>query len=1060
MVNGTLPPEELAAAIWTAANELVTTPTAGYNVYCPPPSAAHLGIEMYGRTTAPRTWQPRADLVEICTVESTEHRPAIHYPPADFTQFVPILFQNGPGAFKYSTRFDELYISWFHELPSTEIGGRFDNWRAAKVFCELGSPASSGQGADIRLALAPRAAGPGLYIRTSNRDGSEWVGVDPLHFARARLSEAERDPQLRAIDERDWWWKAYTDEAHQLSEMIQFIPTAGLQEPRHIFMHSAKAASEPESEGVDPGLRCEYCQTHDDGGRMLVCDGCARGFHTYCVGENCVPEGDWFCVACAPDLPRPMTKAGPESGTANTPAKDGIAPDALRRIGKFRGDPPTAGIRFLTELTATAAKYQWSPTGMLQVARGKLVGNARRWWEENQPFDSWVSFRNAFLLEFEPEQAEIEGITAPKAHAQRQAGGETPPANEALTSELPSKLPPAIPGASDPPHSPRSPPPQGQLHELTGATSGGIVRSPHLTPLEDDDQDSEDDYADGDESSDYGDSEDDDETRIEPRTDLFEDAATLAFLQNGMLPELDDMDGRLSAWRKECKRIRRRAANYTLREGEIYMLPTKRVADFRLVPPPEMRGAIIKSLHEELGHPGARKVRQMLTKRYYWRRLTSDIAAALRDCEGCMKTNATFTRVPDALRPLPITAPWQRVSVDLMGPFPKSRRGNLYIVVAVDSYTKWVEARAIPAKNADNVTAFFCEDILARHGTPGVVLSDRGTEFLGSFHAMLKENHIEHRFSPAYTPQVNGAAERVVRTITEGLRKALANDQANVWDEYLPQILLGIRAATHSSTGCTPFFLVHGREPILPIQRRIAVALGKGTATPPEEPEAGDAEFAGSGAGPSIRSWPPPKQHSPANAASLSMKKALDGLLSAAANIPPSGPTAPRAARPVQVKIEPGFPTPTEEPLIATRIKTEECIDLTGDPPESADGDPGPSNRAEQAAARSAAIKGANKTAEENMRIAQAKMCAAYKRRHGQSLVTDEMPVDSFVFMRSPSSTSKLQPKVEGPYKIVAWSDDLSRAVLTDAAGKTWAVHVTRLTPYGPGSGNKGKAPA
>jgi hypothetical protein len=164
---------------------------------------------------------------------------------------------------------------------------------------------------------------------------------------------------------------------------------------------------------------------------------------------------------------------------------------------------------------------------------------------------------------------------------------------------------------------------------------------------------------------------------------------------------------------------------------------------------------------------------------------------------------------------------FDRISMDTVGPFPTTPRGNKFVVIAVDGgLTRWVEAWAIPDKSAEIVARFVKTDIISRHGTPAIILCDGGPEFRGDFMELLTRNGIKQSVSSAYRPTANGAAERVVQQVLHGLQRSAAKDDKN-WDLELPEVLQGIRMAKHTTTRFSPFFLTYGRRPILPFERSL-----------------------------------------------------------------------------------------------------------------------------------------------------------------------------------------------------------------------------------------------
>ena len=138
-----------------------------------------------------------------------------------------------------------------------------------------------------------------------------------------------------------------------------------------------------------------------------------------------------------------------------------------------------------------------------------------------------------------------------------------------------------------------------------------------------------------------------------------------------------------------------------------------------------------------------------------------------------------------------------------------------YIIAAVDSLFKWVEAEPLHDKTAESTSQFMLR-FLARHGCPQEVVTDNGTEFMGGFSRLLAANHVDLKHSSAYHPQANGLVERMNRTLTASLTK-LTRERAEDWDICLPLTLWGYRTTRHASTLKTPFSLLYGREALLSV---------------------------------------------------------------------------------------------------------------------------------------------------------------------------------------------------------------------------------------------------
>src|SRR5690242_10174659 len=112
---------------------------------------------------------------------------------------------------------------------------------------------------------------------------------------------------------------------------------------------------------------------------------------------------------------------------------------------------------------------------------------------------------------------------------------------------------------------------------------------------------------------------------------------------------------------------------------------------------------------------------------------------------------------------------------------------------------------------------FIFEEIICRYGTPKIILSDQGRNFISTTVRILCEKFlIKHKFSSPYHPQTNGMVERLNRTLCESLAKVKKIDED--WDIHIPAVLLAYRTKRHATTGYTPFQLVYGRQATLLIE--------------------------------------------------------------------------------------------------------------------------------------------------------------------------------------------------------------------------------------------------
>src|SRR5438045_8519909 len=219
--------------------------------------------------------------------------------------------------------------------------------------------------------------------------------------------------------------------------------------------------------------------------------------------------------------------------------------------------------------------------------------------------------------------------------------------------------------------------------------------------------------------------------------------------------------------------------------------------------------------HETGGHFGVDTTYNKIADRYYWKGMYDDIKEYVKSCDTCQRRGQKGGK--SYLNPIEVGEPFERIGIDFVGPLERTKRRNRYILVITDYLTKWSEAKAMKEATAENVVKFIYEGIICRHRCLKIILLDRGTHFRNKLVKGLCEKFkIKHKLSSPYHPQTNGLVERFNRMLCESLAKV--SERENQWDKHIESVLFAYRTTKHNTTKKTPFFMVYGREAILPIE--------------------------------------------------------------------------------------------------------------------------------------------------------------------------------------------------------------------------------------------------
>ncbi|CAI5661243.1 unnamed protein product [Oreochromis niloticus] len=239
----------------------------------------------------------------------------------------------------------------------------------------------------------------------------------------------------------------------------------------------------------------------------------------------------------------------------------------------------------------------------------------------------------------------------------------------------------------------------------------------------------------------------------------------------------------------------------------------------QLLVPRSLRWQVLEHVHGSVGagHYGNAKTLRRLRGRFYWPGCRRDVELHVHCCDTCTAQKGPTQRSTAPLQQYLVGAPMERVGVDVLGPFPVTESGNRYVLVAMDYFTKWPEAYAVPDQSATTTAERLVEEMFARFGVPAELHSDQGRNFESKvFGEICRWLGVEKTRTTPLHLQSDGLVERFNRTLATQLAIFTSRHQRD-WDRHLPLVLWSYRTAVQESSQCTPAALMFGRELRTPV---------------------------------------------------------------------------------------------------------------------------------------------------------------------------------------------------------------------------------------------------
>ena len=234
------------------------------------------------------------------------------------------------------------------------------------------------------------------------------------------------------------------------------------------------------------------------------------------------------------------------------------------------------------------------------------------------------------------------------------------------------------------------------------------------------------------------------------------------------------------------------------------------------VVPPNCAPLLLNLAHDQLGHNGTARTYMLLKRTYYWKGMKTDISNYVKQCKLCQKQNILPVKYVSGHFSAPM-APMEFISMDLIGDFTPSSKGNKYALTVICMLTGYTFCIPIPSKKASDVITAYIDNVYSKFGGSKKILSDNGTEFKNQlFEKIAKELGVEFKcYTAPYHPQSNGRIEGFHHFLKSCMTKHISTTME--WDQVVHLATAAYNFFPNEHSKESPFFLMFGRDPRIPL---------------------------------------------------------------------------------------------------------------------------------------------------------------------------------------------------------------------------------------------------
>ena len=263
---------------------------------------------------------------------------------------------------------------------------------------------------------------------------------------------------------------------------------------------------------------------------------------------------------------------------------------------------------------------------------------------------------------------------------------------------------------------------------------------------------------------------------------------------------------------------------YILQNGLLYkkcVSNNRETGYLQFVLPQVFCKQVLEVCHDEVGHLGIERTTSLLKDRFYWPKMENDIEEYVKTCPRCLN----FKAIPEKaeLNIINVTRPLEMVHIDFLTIEAPRKDKDVNVLVVTDHFTRYAQAYITRSQMASVVANTLWEKFFVHYGFPEKILSDQGRNFESNLIAELcKLTQIEKLRTTPYRPEGNGSCERFNRTLIS-MKGTLPDELKINWPQHVSTLTLAYNCTRSNATEFSPYFLMYGRQPLLPVDIEFGV---------------------------------------------------------------------------------------------------------------------------------------------------------------------------------------------------------------------------------------------